>query len=128
MSLFQKVDFMSAAGLSLDWRIECDALTERDWECIAHVGMKILPAFRNVLGVPRGGLKLEKALLPHCSDRGPLLLVDDVWSTGKSMRKLRDEIYKNAGLSPEDNTWIGFVAFARGPLLANVKCFMQVGG
>lgn len=36
MDLFQKVDFISHSGKPLDWKLECDALTDKDWECIAY--------------------------------------------------------------------------------------------
>ena len=32
MNLFQKVDFKSSAGLDLSWKIECDAITDDEWE------------------------------------------------------------------------------------------------
>ena len=36
IDLFQKVDFKSHAGLDLTWKIEMDALSRDEWECIAE--------------------------------------------------------------------------------------------
>ena len=35
MNLFIKEDFISHAGLPLTWKVECDALTEKDYEALA---------------------------------------------------------------------------------------------
>ena len=32
MNLFLKEDFISHAGLPLTWKVECDALTKKDYE------------------------------------------------------------------------------------------------
>lgn len=115
-NLFHSGTFTSAAGLSLTWKIECDVLTDDDWATIAEIASATLPPFRTVLGVPRGGLKLAAYLNRYSSKRGTVLLVDDVWTTGKSMLKFSKQV-------PSD--WHGFVAFARGDLPTNVSCFMQ---
>lgn len=114
MPLFVQKEFISAAGLSLTWKIECDALTEEDWRTIAAVCAKRLPAFGSVVGVPRGGLALAREMERYVKN-GPPLIVDDVWTTGKSMR----------AVAAKFQLWRGLVAFARGPLPANVYCFME---
>lgn len=118
--LFKWGTFTSAAGLELDWKIECDALTKDDWACIAAVGARSLAPFSMVLGVPRGGLPLAKALEPYCSKSGRILIVDDVWTTGKSMQ---DFANNHDGV---DDWWFGFVAFARAPLPLFVTCFARL--
>jgi hypothetical protein len=117
VTLFSRGDFVSAAGLPLAWKIECDSLTDSDWECIAYVGSQMLRPFGRVLGVPRGGLALASAMRAYVTP-GSLtpLVVDDVWTTGKSMCAA-------APVGP----WIGFVAFARGPLGRNVTAFATIG-
>jgi hypothetical protein len=120
VTLFRRGEFTSAAGLPLAWKIECDALTSADWECIAYVGARELPPFWRVLAVPRGGIPLATALQRHVT-RGAryTLICDDVWTTGKSIRA--------AGEKLPAWTWHGFVAFARGPLDRNVTAFATIG-
>ena len=35
IDLFQRVDFKSHSGLDLTWKIEMDALTPKEWDCIS---------------------------------------------------------------------------------------------
>ena len=35
IDLFQKIDFKSHSGLDLTWKIEMDALTPNEWDCIS---------------------------------------------------------------------------------------------
>lgn len=101
MSLFQLGKFTSHAGKELDWKIECDALTDQDWECLAKM-ISDSCQFGRVYGIPRGGVKLQKALEKYATPNNPYrLVVDDVYTTGKSMRE---------AMAPGD---IGFVVFAR---------------
>ena len=118
MNLFQYKPFVSAAGIYLDWKIECDALTKEDWESIARISYKSIPSFKFALGVPEGGIFLAYAIDHYANrDAEKILIVDDVWTTGSSMQKYA----ANLNL---DN-WIGFVAFSRGKLPDNVYCFLQ---
>ena len=118
--LFQWGKFQSAAGISLDWKIECDALTADDWQCIAAVGMRRLPQFGGVVGVPTGGRALAKAFEPYrMTGVARMLVVDDVWTTGKSMGTFVDGIEKLG-------EWWGFVAFARGATPRNVMHFARI--
>lgn len=118
--LIQKKDFVSAAGLHLKWKIECDALTDDDWDGIAAASIDALPKFGRLFGVPRGGIKLARAFSKYVSNETDrALVVDDVWTTGKSMR----EFVASEGL---DGVWSGFVAFARGKLPINVSCFAML--
>jgi orotate phosphoribosyltransferase len=116
VTLFRRGEFTGAAGQVLPFKIECDSLTYTDWECIAYVGAQMLRPFGRVIGVPRGGLPLASAMAPYVTP-GSLtpLVVDDVWTTGKSVCA-----------SAPDCPWIGFVAFARGPLPRNVMAFATI--
>ena len=101
MNLFQLGKFVSHAGNELEWKIECDALTDDDWECLAKM-ISEKTQFGSVYGIPRGGTKLANALEKYCNPKSSIrLVVDDVWTTGKSMR----DVIKG--------TDIGFVVFAR---------------
>lgn len=99
--LFRLGRFMSAAREPLSWKVECDALTWNDWLCLAEViGPRL--HFGQVEGVPRGGCPLARALEMYATPGGPLLIVDDVLTTGSSMERHR------AGRDA-----IGVVLFAR---------------
>lgn len=117
--LFQWGRFESAAGLTLDWKIDCDELNSSDWYCIANVMAPRLRPFSRVIGVPRGGLEFAAALKPHCKPgRGVVLLADDVWTTGKSMTEFARAL--------DGQEWIGVVAFARGDLPGHVLGFAEI--
>lgn len=86
------------------WKIECDALTDSDMECLALMLSERLGPFDLVEGVPMGGLRLADALSVHSTEGGALLIADDVLTTGVSMEEQRD-----------GRDCIGAVVFARGP-------------
>jgi hypothetical protein len=104
MNLFRFGSFTSHSGQKLDWKIECDAFTQDDWECIAYIIARRF-VFGDVYGIPNGGVPLEKALMKYRIPDSPTrLVVDDVWTTGNSM------------LSAMKEDDIGVVVFARGPI------------
>lgn len=124
MGLFQLGEFVGASGLTLPYKIECDKLTRSDWRCIAEVAHSHLPAFGQAKGVPRGGTLLGELLNVHRTPKSrTVLIVDDVWTTGKSLKEFAEEYVKRHHWCDD---WIGFVAFARGPLPVRVRCFAQV--
>ena len=47
MNLFIKEDFISHAGLPLTWKVECDALTDEDYEALAKIVSEKIK-FKNV--------------------------------------------------------------------------------
>lgn len=101
MNLFQLGEFISHAGNQLQWKIECDALTDDDWECLAEM-ISERTRFGSVYGIPRGGVKLAEALEKYITPKHPIrLIVDDVYTTGKSMKEVMKE------------NDLGFVIFAR---------------
>lgn len=106
MNLFTRQDIKLHSGQKSDWKLECDALTDEDIETIAFLIAKRFP-FREVVGVPTGGVRLAKALEKYKIDnRGlSILIVDDVLTSGGSMEEFRKTI-------PEFS--IGVVIFARG--------------
>lgn len=114
MNLFCLKTFIGAGGKRLNWKIECDALNKRDFECIASVISPILGPFSSVTGIPSGGLLLAKAFEQYTtssvSKTGRPLIVDDVWTTGKTMTTYTSNM----------KDWIGFVIFARSPTPENV--------
>lgn len=110
MSLFQQGKFRLHSGRRSWFKIECAYLAPEDWVALAKLISDYLD-FKDVVGVPTGGLKLAEALKFYRKDarfrRLPTLLVDDVLTTGKSMDKMRQKI---------EGDVIGVVVFARGPV------------
>jgi len=93
-SLFELGSFQLSSGGTSSFRINAHKLTTDDWEALAHMALSILPTFREVVGVPTGGEAFAEALLPHTS-YGPVLVVDDVLTTGNSIRKVAND-YKDS--------------------------------
>lgn len=120
--LFRWGKFKSAAGYELDWKIECDALDNDDWACIARMCAALVPPFYMVTGVPRGGLRFAEHMTAHQSkDASTILVVDDVWTTGLSMHRHVGELGLQTG------EWHGLVAFSRTYRLpAWVHCLCQI--
>lgn len=115
MSLFVPQTFVGHSGDTLHWKIECDALTEEDWRCLALMACSVVPPFNRVEGIPRGGLPFAEALSEHVSPTAHAwLLVDDVWTTGESMSEALAP-FREA--PPQDADWpMCLVAFTRQPL------------
>ncbi len=109
MNLFQYGKFVLNSGRISELKIECDTLEEKDIETLAWMISKIVKPFVSVEGIPKGGLRLAKALekykIPGAWNAH--LIVDDVLTTGNSMLNARDEYNI---MEPV----IGAVIFARG--------------
>ena len=103
MTLLPNKPFLSKNGVRLPFKIECDAFTDEDLQTLARrVSEKF--TFGDVMGVPRGGLRFA-AFLKQLQTPGAnaTLVVDDVFTTGKSMEDMRAAVY---GMS------VGVVIFA----------------
>ena len=89
--LFQFGDFTLSSGLTSRMKIECDVLSDAEIEGMAELLASRLPQFSCVEGVPTGGLRLANALKKYAltCPHHPLLIVDDVLTTGASMEKKR---------------------------------------
>ncbi len=105
--LLNGMPFTSHSGLSLDFKLQCEALMPEDWAALAAIVARRIP-FGKVVGIPRGGLALAEALGQHINRKSQnVLIVDDVLTTGKSMEEER---------AKHVNTMFcvkGFVLFAR---------------
>ena len=96
--LFRSGEFKLSSGGISRWKIECDNLDVEDWTLLAMMIAEHSSSFGAVVGIPRGGLALATALVPHITT-GPRLLVDDVWTTGGTIAKWRQ---------PNDVVWVAF--------------------
>ena len=111
--VFQIGEFKSHAGLTLPWKIECDAL-EGQWEALARMIMDYQEQpFCRAVGIPRGGIPLADALNKYASNdpKDQILICDDVFTTGTSFKEFIKENYPD---------WLGamgykWVVFARKP-------------
>ncbi len=112
MILFRMGEFKLHSGQESDFKIDCEALNDGDWYNLAWLIHKRLGPFRIAVGIPAGGIRLAEALQHFCTDdpRHPLVLVDDVYSTGASMCEAREQALHNV-----ENV-VGVVLFARNPV------------
>jgi hypoxanthine phosphoribosyltransferase len=109
MAMFVDEEFTSHAGLKLGWKIEMDALYVSDWRCLAKMILEHEKRpFRKAVGIPRGGKRLGDILNESATGNSndPVLIVDDVYTTGTSFRDFIEEYY------PDDNI-ICWTVFAR---------------
>lgn len=118
-ALFVPGAFTAHSGAALNWKVECDALLELDWQGLVMIAEEKLGTqqFQSVIGIPRGGVAFAQALNRNsriCSGnrQDPILIVDDVWTTGKSMNEEMNRA--QATLMYPDV--FGLVAFARSPI------------
>lgn len=126
MGLFCLGDFVLNSGKCSPFKIECDALTIPDWVALAEMVSLTVPPFSSVEGIPRGGLQLARALLPHVTpDANRHLIVDDVLTTGGSMNRRREEVWVEMG-RPSATIIMGAVVFARGPSPAWITPLFQL--
>jgi hypothetical protein len=127
MNIFQRGSFKSHAGLTLPFKIDCDALADEDIETIAHIIGRTF-RFQEVRGVPTGGLRLADALKPYAGDPSDgyilkcnALIVDDVLTTGASMEETKRRYYQKR------SDVLGCVIFARGPIPNWVYPIFELG-
>jgi len=96
MNLFQEVDFTGHSGDQLHWKIECDALSDNDWKCLARMISEVEKRpFQAAIGIPRGGVKLGTFLNHYGTGdtKHPYLICDDVLTTGGSMNEYKDKYF-----------------------------------
>ena len=96
--LFQQQDFIGHSGKPLTWKIECDAIQDVEWATLAHMIQELeRRPFGEVVGIPRGGLKLSGPLEKYATgrDEDPLLIVDDVMTTGGSFTEFAEQYFRN---------------------------------
>lgn len=91
--LFQFDPVTLTSGATSDFKIDCDALTDEDWVGFAKKARCIVPPFRVAIPVPNGGNRFAAALNAYADKTANMIIfVDDVWTTGKSMMHLINQI------------------------------------
>ena len=122
VALFDDEEFISHAGLKLGWKIEMDALYTDDWRCLAKMIMEYeTRPFREAVGIPRGGVRLGQMLNEYATGNpdDPVLIVDDVYTTGTRFKEFISENYL---VTPV----ICWVVFARNPIQGNINALFQM--
>jgi orotate phosphoribosyltransferase len=109
MGLFNFGAFVLHSGEESNYKIDCDYLSGSDIEALAQMIASTI-WFGDVVGIPMGGDRLAAALKKYArGGQRPMLLVDDVYTTGRSMEVKRSELLaRNPSLSI-----VGVVIFAR---------------
>jgi hypothetical protein len=125
-SLFEKKTFTMHSGDVGHWKIECNALTDVEINTLAYIISSKLK-FNDVIGIPKGGIRIAKALDKYKSNKGCCLIIDDVLTTGNSMEEAKK--------LHSDKDVIGVVLFARAkcpewiiPLFQMSRFFSKLGG
>lgn len=111
MPLFNSGKFTLHSGQTADFKIDCDALSDEDWYALGEQLARRLPSYSAVVGIPTGGIKLAGVMKQWTSPNknDPILIVDDVLTTGVSMSQMR--VQRRGQVDA-----IGAVVFARGPV------------
>lgn len=124
VDLFQSRNFKSHSGLDLTWKIEMDALDDAEWQTIAKMISEYSSPFREVVGIPRGGVKLGEMLNEYATNdpAHPICIVDDVLTTGRSFEYFLDQYFRNRKPIP----YMGWVVFARNRPPKWVKALFQM--
>ena len=110
MNLFQNGDFILSSKTKSTWKIDCDALSEDDWLTLSIMAHNIIGNFSLAIGVPVGGCHLAKKLNSFVAYEGPILICEDVLTTGESMESIKYQLCKSV---PESKVK-GITVFARG--------------
>ena len=105
-NLIRYGSFPLHSGETSCFKIDCDALTDRDIKNFAKL-IEMNVSFKSVEGVRRGGSRLARALAPYCDPQAHIhLVVDDVLTTGASIAEVMDRA---------EGPVLGMVLFARKP-------------
>lgn len=78
-----------ASGKVSPFKIDCDHLTHEDWIALCDLALCFLKPFSEVEGVPTGGNYWADLMAHYCQEKGGLLIVDDVLTTGGSIERQR---------------------------------------
>lgn len=110
--LFRLGTYVLHSGIRTGFKIDCDGLSGRELHALVFVARTLTRPYKEVLGVPTGGLALAKELEFFADPNADsILIVDDVLTTGDSMHQFVEELarHRNVNLPVQ-----GLVMFARG--------------
>ena len=109
--LIQLGKFILNSGRESDYKLIADDFIADNLDSLAMLIRRVVGPFGAVQGIPRGGLLIAEALGKLASVELPntLLIVDDVLTTGGSMRRSREYA------ASKYEYIVGAVVFARGP-------------
>lgn len=119
MSIFLQGEFTLSSGQESQWKVDCDGLTDEDWNTLAAMAMEMWDLeFGEVIGIPTGGIKFADAMSKYSVGYSDILLVvDDVYTTGNTIETEMNKHKRVAGL----------VAFTRGPHPMRVFSIWNLG-
>ncbi|GAH25104.1 unnamed protein product [marine sediment metagenome] len=135
--IFQLGNFELHSGKKSEWKIECDMLVEEDYKTLAHIVAKEwklkfglvmhVGAKVNYGGRIANSYEFKCALKQYetrtLSEQNPILIVDDVLTTGHSIneeKRVCEHIYDDCHCDI-----VGVVIFARGECPDWVKSIFQ---
>jgi hypothetical protein len=121
-NLFEAGEFTSHAGLKLAWKIECDAIRPEEWLTLAQMIREYeAQPWSRAVGIPRGGVALGRALDKYSTGNpnDPVLIADDVYTTGTSFREYKAEFYA-------DTATLQWCVFARNPTAGRTKALFTM--
>ena len=113
--LFKWGEFKSHSGKKLNFKIEMDAISTEEWDCLARMVVEYQDRpFSHAEGIPRGGIPFANALNKYASgNKNDMpIICDDVWTNGKSFKDYMKEKYP-MHLAGWGHRW---VVFRRGPI------------
>ena len=122
MSLFRAGIFKLFSGRSSDWAVNCDDLTDDDWDCIRNLILERHPNFSTVVGMTKNG-KLLADLLNPFTTTGDVLLVDDVLNINLMQTQ---RLWYRTRMSYHSREVSGYVVFACMPCPSWVRALWQL--
>ncbi len=127
MGLFNTGLYKLNSGLMSWLKIDVDALSDEDIDTAARLISCLVGPFSSVDGIPRGGLRLAKALQPFISSTGLHLVIDDVLTSGGSLERYQQQWWDEhpERIQEYNGGLIGAVLFGRGLCPPWVKAVFQ---
>jgi orotate phosphoribosyltransferase len=123
-------EFIMHSGDKSDFKIECDALTDEELETAALLLSRKVGQFSHVVGIPHGGIKLAFFMKKYRNfSKERLLIVDDVYTTGRSMSEAIKDTQRNSifkVIHTIDYSITCAVIFARKKPTENVHVLFQM--